>query len=425
MEAKRGGVQRHGNGPSPVSAPPSETCAVEGDLPGFDLSFAAATTCIVLVAINLRPGIVSIGPLLPGIRQEFGLSHASASLLIAIPDLLMGALALPTPWLARRYGRDRVLLGALLLLFAATATRAFAPSTTVLLLTTAGVGAGIAVAGALVAGFVKAGFPDRAALMMSLYATALALGSTLSAAVSAPIAEHAGGWRAGSGAWSLLGLSAIAAWLFVERHERRAGRARPGGRRHALPVGDPKAWLVAFFFAFDNLLFYGLLSTTAPLYREEGLSATQAGLVLATFIGGTMVATPIFGALSRDQDRRVPLALSAALAVAGLLLMAAAPAVSPFLSILVVAFGVGGGFTLGMTLPLDNARDPDEAGVWTAFVLTVGYLVAAAGPLTLGALRDLSGDFDASLGLLIGVGIAMLALTPFLRPRSVREPTVG
>ena len=54
---------------------------------------------IILVAVDLRPGIVSMGPALPRMMEAFALHHAAASLLTAIPDLLMGALALPTPWL--------------------------------------------------------------------------------------------------------------------------------------------------------------------------------------------------------------------------------------------------------------------------------------------------------------------------------------
>jgi CP family cyanate transporter-like MFS transporter len=122
--------------------PQTSPLSVAADRAGMDIAFPIAMTCIVLVAIDLRPGIVSTGPILPLIREEFGLSHTIASLLTAIPDLLMGALALPTPWLARRLGRDRVILGALALLFAATLGRAFAPSTAWLLLATAGVGAG-------------------------------------------------------------------------------------------------------------------------------------------------------------------------------------------------------------------------------------------------------------------------------------------
>jgi CP family cyanate transporter-like MFS transporter len=83
----------------------------------------------------------------------------------------------------------------------------------------------------------------------------------------------------------------------------------------------------------------------------------------------------------------------------------------------IIAFGVAGGFTLGMTLPLDNARDTDEANVWNAFIITVAYLVASVGPLTIGFLRDLTGSFHSSLWLLAAVGCLMVALTPFLQPK--------
>ncbi|MGI3903158.1 MAG: hypothetical protein ACRYGP_03445 [Janthinobacterium lividum] len=102
----------------------------------------------------------------------------------------MGLLALPTPWLVRRFGRDPVLLGALLLLCVATLGRSLSADVTTLLLATAGVGAGIAIAGALMAGFVKARFPTKAAMMMGIYATALSLGSTLSAGATGPVAAN-------------------------------------------------------------------------------------------------------------------------------------------------------------------------------------------------------------------------------------------
>ena len=105
------------------------------------LTLTAGIACIVLVAIDLRPAIVSVGPLLEQIRSEFGISNAQASLLTAIPNLLMGLLALPAAWLARRFGRDRVILGALAILSLATLLRAFVQSATQLLVATAGVGA--------------------------------------------------------------------------------------------------------------------------------------------------------------------------------------------------------------------------------------------------------------------------------------------
>jgi MFS transporter, CP family, cyanate transporter len=86
-----------------------------------------------------------------------------------------------------------------------------------------------------------------------------------------------------------------------------------------------------------------------------------------------------------------------------------------------VAVGLGGGFTLGMTLPLDNTHSADEANSWNAFVLLVGYLIAAGGPLTVGWLRDLTGGFHLPVVGLIAVSITMVICAAFLKPRTAHE----
>lgn len=381
-----------------------------------------AILAILLVAISLRPGIVSIGPILPSIIQEFRLSHASAALLTSIPDVLMGLLALPTPWLARRFGRDPVILAAMILLCASIACRAFTSNVAGLLVTTGGVGAGIAIAGALIAGFIKARFPTKAALLMGAYATALSVGSTLSAALAGPIEQGTtAGWRAASGIWALLAILGIGGWLLIAVSERSHHAVVPTASLSAkLPVRNRTAWSIALFFACDNLLFYSLLSWTSPMYREAGVSPNVAGLILASFTAAFMFANPIFGSLSRSEDRRILLGVSTLLSCGGLVGTALAPGLAPFVFIPLCAFGLGGGFTLGMTLPLDNTQTVEEANVWNAFTLTVGYLIAAAGPLLVGYLRDFEGDFSSAMWFLVVISVAMLGLTPFLRPDQKR-----
>jgi CP family cyanate transporter-like MFS transporter len=381
---------------------------------------ALLVAAMVVVAMALRPGISSIGPVLPLIRREFSLSYAMASSLTTIPTLLMGLLALPTPWLARRFGRNGVMLASLVLLFVSMVARAFAPNVSVLLLTTAGVGGGIAMSGTLFAGIIKARFPRKAATMMSIYATALAVSSTVSAAATGPIAAFAGenGWRLGTGIWSLIALIAVFAELAILVWERRelAVVTAEAASAARLPLTNRTAWLVALFFACDNFLFFALLSWTSPIYLEQGLSAASAGLVLATYTVAFTVAIPVFGSLSRAHDRRGWLAACATLAGAGTLGLALAPLLMPHVWIAIAAFGLGGGFTLGMTLPLDSAHSTDEANTWNAFVMTVGYLIAAAGPLLVGSLRDVTGAFSIPVWLLFIVALGMLVLTPFLAP---------
>lgn len=375
-----------------------------------------AVLCIVLVALTLRPAIVSVGPLLPDMLQTFGLSHTQASLLTAIPTLLMGLLAIPAPWLARRLGRDRVILAALAVLCASTVLRPFVGSIALLFLSTAGVGAGIAVAGALITGFIKASYPRQAALLVGVYATALALGSTLAAALTGPLASFAASWRISAAFWALPVIVALVAWLYVERRGRVGEQTKVPSAAHPMPLRNRTAWLIAVFFACNNFIFYAYISWIAPIYVDLGRTNTAAGLILASFTLAFMIANPLFGFLSRNEDRRLALAVSSAIAFTGILATALAPQAMPFVMVSVIAFGTGGAFTLGMTLPLDNTRTSEEANAWNAMVLLFSYIVAAAGPLVMGYLRDVTGNFQLSLWLLVAASFIMLALTPFLQP---------
>ncbi|MFD3206287.1 CynX/NimT family MFS transporter [Pseudomonas sp. LS_2] len=372
--------------------------------------------CIVLIATTFRPGIVSVGPLLPAIILELGLSHTEAALLTVIPTLLMGLLALPAPWLAHRYGRDRVILAALLVLGCAIALRTFASSAGQLFAATAGVGAGIAIAGTLFSSYVKARAPGRLALFMGIYATAIGMGSTVAAASTGLLEQVLQGWRWASGAWVLPVLLAALAWLLVERRSLGNRPAAGNTPMPSMPWSNATAWLIALFFACNTVVFYALIAWLAPLYSELGESTASAGLILASYTLGFMVANPVFGFLSRSDDRRLPLAASSSIALLGSLAMAVSPNSMPLLIVPIAAFGTGGAFTLAMTLPLDNASTPEEASAWNAFVMLISYVLGAAGPLLVGYLRDSTGNFQSALWMLVGVGAVMLLVTPFMQP---------
>ncbi len=311
------------------------------------------------------------------------------------------------------------MLLALSLLLASIALRAFAQNVPSLMLGTAGVGAGIAIAGTLIGGFIKAEFPSRLAVVMGVYATALAVGSVGAAALTGPLAgNHAGGWRFATGVWSLLGVGAFLIWSMVGvRAAKLNTSVDPPADSAPLPLNKGIAWAIAVFFGVNNLLFYAFLAWTVSIYRELGYSDVKAGLILATFAVASLLGNPVFGTLSRSRDRRGWLAVASVLCCAGLVGLAMAPQYAPYLWVSLIAFGQAGGFTLGMTLPLDNTDTVHETDVWNAFTLTFGYLIAATGPILVGILRDRTGSFRVPILSLVVVGVFMLLLTVALRPR--------
>jgi MFS transporter, CP family, cyanate transporter len=94
-----------------VGTPPAGRDATVG--PRHGLLLAAA---VVLVAVNLRPAVAGVGPVLPDLRAGLPLSGTGAAVLTTLPVLCFGLLATAAPRLVRRFGIEPVLVGAMLAL---------------------------------------------------------------------------------------------------------------------------------------------------------------------------------------------------------------------------------------------------------------------------------------------------------------------
>ena len=90
----------------------------------------------------------------------------------------------------------------------------------------------------------------------------------------------------------------------------------------------------------------------------------------------------------------------------------------------VVALGVASEdmFALVLKLRLDLEHETGRVGAPLGMVLGFGYTIGAISPFVLGALRDLTGSFTASLWLLIGFSGLLLGATVALPqdPNSAR-----
>jgi CP family cyanate transporter-like MFS transporter len=402
---------------------------------------------LVLVALNLRPAIASVPPVLPDIQHDLGLSGTGAGVLTALPVLCLGLFAPAAAWLAGRFGVDRVVAWALVVLGAGTLVRALGGAA-VLFAATFLAGIGLAVGGALLPGIVKAHFPaDRAATVTGLYTTGLAGGALLAAALTVPLRNLFGGsWAPALAVWALPAAAALLVWRQVAA---AAGPGRPaagpespgasgadaaGGHEGSRgPAAEPApaeggglpwrsglAWRVTLYTGLQSLLFYAALTWLSPLYRAQGWSAERAGLLLAVFSLSQLVATLGLPALAdRTGDRRPWTALAVGACTAGLLVVAVAPMAAPWLAAAVIGFGAGGQFAMALTLLVDTAADPAASQRLSGMAFLVGYLLAAAGPAAVGVLHDVTGGFTAAFLALTVIGVVTLALGVSVRRGAV------
>jgi MFS transporter, CP family, cyanate transporter len=382
---------------------------------------------LLLVAFNLRPAISSVPPVLETIRQDLGLGRAYLGLLTTIPVLCMSVLALVAPKVRERIGVERAVLWSVVLIGLAVAGRLAAGQPGVLFITTLVAGVGIAVAQSLLPAVVKGRFPERAALVTGLYTVGITGGLALAALATVPIERALGGfWSGALAAWSLLAAVAAVFWMPLASRARSAPRREGARERARLPWRSGRAWSVALFFGAESCLFFSSLTWIAPLYVDQGLDEGRAGMLLAVLAIVRVPSAFVFPALAdRSGDRRPWLALALMLATFGFCAAGLVPLVTawaPWAWVVVLGLGVGGLFPLALTLPLDYSADADEAGRLTAMTFFIGYIVAAVGPVAVGALRDATGGYAVPFVALAALSVGMLAASFQFRPRSTPRP---
>jgi CP family cyanate transporter-like MFS transporter len=371
---------------------------------------------VVAVALNLRPAIAAVPPVLDAIQRDLGLSATAAGLLTALPVVCMGAFAPAGAALARRVGPEAAVALALTLVAAGTLVRGLGPSAVALYGGTLASGIGIGLGGVLLPRVVKAWFPNRPGAVTGLYTAGLVTGAMLASAATVPLMNALGvGWPAAIAAWGLPAAAALAAWVPVTRRLRTAAEPAPGPVR--LPWRSGVAWRVTLYMGSQSLLYYAALTWLSPLYLAEGWTADRAGLLLGLFS-----LTQIFSALAvpaladRTGDHRPWIALCVGAATVMLAAIGLAPTAAPWVWAAVLGLGVGGMFALALTLLVKLASSPAGAARLSGMALLVGYLLAATGPVLAGALYDAAGSYRAPFLALAGIGVATLAVGVSVRP---------
>jgi MFS transporter, CP family, cyanate transporter len=369
---------------------------------------------LFLAALTLRPQLVGVGPLLPSIQSDLGVSHAVAGLLGTIPVLCMGLFAPTAPFLSGRIGSRRAIGAALALVGAFGVARAVVPGAAGVVLLTFPIGIGMGLAGAMLPVAVKERFSDRPAFATGVYTAGITIGAAVAAAVAVPLAHAANGWRTPLLVIGGVSTGLAALWLWLTRSE--PPHIRTDLRPLRLPLRNPFAWRLVTAFFLMSFIFYGLNSWLPDVYVERGWSQSAAGGLLAVLNTLTIpVGFVVAWAADHRGTRRMWLAGAAALQLASLAGVVLIPSAGWLWAVL-LGVSIGPLFPLTMTLPLDAAEGPAEVAALAGMMLGLGYTLSSTGPLLLGAVRDLSGGFDAVLWVLVGAAALLLLVDSSFSP---------
>lgn len=379
---------------------------------------------ITALAFNMRAAITSLPPVFPELAASLRLSPAALSALAAVPVLCFGVFSGAAAPLSRWFGEERVLGAALVVLAAGLVLRGAFPGG-MLFPGTALAAFAIAVLNVLLPSLVKRRRPEQAGLLIGIYLVGLSAGSILASLVAIPVYRLSGGSVPLTvGLWALPALGAALVWLPQLRY-RTVPAARPAGAagrlrvyRHAL------TWQVTLFMGLQSLTFYAALSWVPTMFRDRGVSPGGAGNLLALMsFGGTITALVIPVLAHRARDQRALIAATMVASAAGLAGVWFAPVGSAVAWILVLGLGQGAALGLAVFLMMARAPDPVAAASLSAFVQSVGYLLATAGPLAVGFLHSATGGWTVPVTMLLVImGLEFMAGWPAARDVTLPLP---
>ncbi|MCK9817020.1 MAG: cyanate transporter [Candidatus Pseudomonas colombiensis] len=370
---------------------------------------------VVLVALNLRPSMAAVGPLLSGIRGEIPLSFSLAALLTMLPVMAMGLAMFFGMGISQRLGEHRTVVLSLLIIGLATLSRLFLDSAAELILSAVLAGVGIALIQALMPALIKSRFADNVSLYMGLYVTSIMGGAAVAASFAPLVMNRSGSWRLGLAIWAALALLGLLFWYGQKAALPRLPASREGQESF---VGNRRAWLLALFFGLGTAAYTCVLAWLAPYYVEQGWSEQNAGLLLGFLTAMEVLSGLVTPAIAnRSKDRRGVLVVLLVLIIAGFCGLVLSPQHLSLLWPCLLGLGIGGLFPMSLIVSLDHLDNPRRAGGLTAFVQGIGYLIAGLSPLLAGVIRDQLGSFEWAWWSLTAVMVLMILMVLRFNPQ--------
>ncbi|MGI5273955.1 CynX/NimT family MFS transporter [Nonomuraea sp. CA-218870] len=376
----------------------------------------------VLAALNLRPAIAGISPLLDEIMTDLGLTPAAGGGIATVMVICLGVFGPLAPLLARRIGLDRTLLAGLLVLALGLLLRVL-DGAPVLYAGSAIAATAIAVMNVIMPAIVKQHFPGRVNLLTGVYSSAIVGGAAGGSALVIPLERATGhDWR---GVSALMAVPAVAAaLLWLPQAFGRQAAPQQGPRPIRAILRSPLTWQITAWMGLQSASFYIMLAWLPKIFLDAGLPADQAGYLLGLTTLVQVAATLGVPVLAGRRASQVPYVMAAGvLTGAGYLAVLVAPTTVPWLWMIVLGIGQGASFALALLIIALRPADPASVTALSAVAQSVGYVIAALGPLLFGYLAQMSGGWSVPLMAGLGVVGAQLVSGWFAgRPATLGKP---
>lgn len=367
---------------------------------------------VILIAANLRAPITSVGPVLSSIRDNLGISNTLAG---TIPTATLITFALFSPFapkITRRFSMESTLFMSIALLLVGIGIRSFGRVDT-LFLGTIIIGSSIAICNVLLPSFIKHHFATKLGLMTGLYAVSMNLFGAIGSGISAPISSSLGfGWSVSLSCWGILTLLTMIFWVpKLRNNQESVDFFRKENKKRPISLWRSKlAWNVTLFMGTQSFVFFTVISWIPEILETKGLNAIEGGWMLSllqlSMLPVTFIVPILAGRFSKQQ---ILVWISFLLLVVGLMGILFGVSFLIPLWIIMIGIGIGMAFSLAMMFFSLRTKNIQETAELSGMAQSLGYLLAAIGPILFGWLHDITYHWAVPMLMLIFIsGIILI-----------------
>ncbi|MGO5073058.1 CynX/NimT family MFS transporter [Clostridium sporogenes] len=364
---------------------------------------------IIFIAANLRAPLTSVGPLVKFIRDNLHISNTLAGMITTLPLFAFAIFSPVAPRLGRKFGVELVLLLSVIFLTVGIILRSLS-GVAGLFIGTAIIGLAISVANVLIPSLIKRDFQEKIGVMTGVYSISMNTFGAIASGISVPIATRLGfKWSGALGIWGILSFISIILWLpQVKRNDGEASKGHKADSSNVSLWKSSLAWQVTLFMGLQSLVFYSMVAWMPEILMQKGMSSNKAGWMLSLMQLALIPFTFIVSVLAGRRPNQRSLVISGCLfiliGILGLLYGS-----SQFVFLWIIILGIGGGFAFSLSMMFFSLRteNSNEAAQLSGMAQSLGYLLAAFGPILFGFLHDATNSWKVPLQTLIGITVLL------------------
>lgn len=359
-------------------------------LDGKALLFVAS---IVLLATTLRTPLTLVGPVISFIRDDLGISNVLGGFLTTIPLLAFAVVSPFAPRIARKFGMEWTLFYSVLLLSGGILLRSIG-TISFLLIGTILIGVAISFGNVLIPSFFKMRYPLHIGLLTGIYTVSMNLSAGIGAGVSYPVAESSN-WQIALASALVVAVAALIFWLPQLRGEKVSlGESSSNSKGWSSFIRSPIAIAVMLAMGLQSFIFYTTAAWIPEIYIAQGIDANKAGWLFSVLqfsqIPMTFLTPIIAGKMTNQRPIVIVFTAFYLIGFTGVLMEWTDYA---FIWMMFLGFAGGSSFSLAMMFFTLRTKTAYDAAELSGFAQSIGYLLAAIGPIGFGFLKDVTGSW--------------------------------